>query len=196
MQRVVFGARCTGALLRHLGSTCVWGSGRSRHFASTAVVDNDDGLWADFRSDTVTSPCPAMRQAMAEAVVGDDVLGDDPTVVELERRTAELLGKEAALYVTSGTQGNLLAIGAVCNRGDEVLTADKSHIRCYEAGGASALMGAVTTSLPTGYSATSHFSPTVSPVAGQIIPQQVRHVTCTHWFLPCLRPLIPRCGFG
>ena len=65
---------------------------------------------ADFRSDTVTRPTPAMRKAMAEAVVGDDVFGDDPTVQELERRAAHTIGHEAALFVPSGTMGNLIAI--------------------------------------------------------------------------------------
>ncbi|MCB0145064.1 MAG: DegT/DnrJ/EryC1/StrS family aminotransferase, partial [Caldilineaceae bacterium] len=75
----------------------------------------------DLRSDTVTKPTPAMRQAMFEAEVGDDVYGEDPTVNRLETMVAELLGKEAALYVSSGTQGNLVAVLAHCGRGDEIV---------------------------------------------------------------------------
>ena len=75
----------------------------------------------DFRSDTVTKPTPAMREAMARADVGDDVYGEDPTVNRLEARAADLLGKEASLFVSSGTMGNLLAALAFCERGSEVI---------------------------------------------------------------------------
>lgn len=95
----------------------------------------------DFRSDTVTWPTPAMREAMANALVGDDVYGDDPTVNQLEADAAELLGKEAALFVNSGTQGNLVAVMTHCQRGDEVILGDKAHTFVYEAGGISALGG-------------------------------------------------------
>ena len=95
----------------------------------------------DLRSDTVTRPTPAMRRAMAEAVVGDDVLGDDPTVQELERRVAALAGKEAALYVPSGTMGNQLAIKCHTEPGDEVLLERESHIFVYEQGGLAANSG-------------------------------------------------------
>jgi threonine aldolase len=129
---------------------------------------------ADFRSDTVTQPCRKMREAMAAAAVGDDVYGEDPTVARLEQHAAELLGKEAALFVASGTMGNLLSIGAVCNRGDELLVADKSHINNYEAGGASVLLGAKLTPLPTGYGTASEFGPAPSsPTSGVILPEQV-----------------------
>ncbi len=89
----------------------------------------------DLRSDTVTRPTPAMRRAMAEAVVGDDVFGDDPTVQALEGRVAELTGKEAALYVPSGTMGNQLAVKCHTDPGDEVLLERQSHIFLYEQGG-------------------------------------------------------------
>jgi threonine aldolase len=89
----------------------------------------------DLRSDTVTRPTPAMRRAIAEAVVGDDVLGDDPTVQELERRVAKLAGKEAAVYVPSGTMGNQLAIASQTSPGDLVLLERDSHIFFYEQGG-------------------------------------------------------------
>jgi len=89
----------------------------------------------DLRSDTVTRPTPAMRRAMSEAEVGDDVLGDDPTVQQLERRTAEIAGKEAALFVPSGTMGNQIAIVCHTRPGDEVLLEAESHIFLYEQGG-------------------------------------------------------------
>ena len=93
----------------------------------------------DLRSDTVTMPSPEMRSAIANARVGDDVYRDDPSVNELESRSAELLGKEAGLFVTSGTQGNLVSLLAHTDRGHEVLVGDRSHIFTNEAGGASVL---------------------------------------------------------
>lgn len=95
----------------------------------------------DLRSDTVTWPTPEMREAMANAPVGDDVWGDDPTVQRLEALAAERLGKEAALFVSSGTQGNLIAILAHCQRGDEMIVGHRAHTFVDEAGGASALGG-------------------------------------------------------
>ncbi len=95
----------------------------------------------DLRSDTVTRPTPEMRQAMAEAEVGDDVYGDDPTVNKLQEMAAEMMGKQAGLFVPSGTMGNLSAILAHCQRGDEVILGRKNHTFLYEAGGISALGG-------------------------------------------------------
>ena len=95
----------------------------------------------DLRSDTVTRPTPAMRRAIADAVVGDDVFGDDPTVLELERRVAALAGKEAALFVPSGTMGNQLAVHVLAERSDEVLLEAESHIYLYEQGGLAANSG-------------------------------------------------------
>lgn len=95
----------------------------------------------DLRSDTITHPTPAMRQAMAAAEVGDDVFGEDPTVNLLEATAAERLNKEAALFVASGTMANLVSQLAHCARGDEVILGDQSHIFFYEQGGASALGG-------------------------------------------------------
>lgn len=96
----------------------------------------------DLRSDTVTWPTPKMRDAMANAVVGDDVFGDDPTVIQLEKETAQLLGKDAALLVSSGTQGNLVSVLAHCEqRGSEIIVGDKAHTFVYEAGGISVLGG-------------------------------------------------------
>ncbi len=96
---------------------------------------------ADLRSDTVTRPTPGMRKAIAEAEVGDDVYGDDPTVKRLEERVAALLGQEAALFVPSGTMGNELAIRCHTRPGDEVLLEAGAHIWNYEGGAASALSG-------------------------------------------------------
>ena len=97
----------------------------------------------DLRSDTVTLPSPAMRRAMTEAVVGDDVYGEDPTVNKLEEAAAEVSGMEAALFVTSGTQGNLASLLAHCGRGQEVILGDESHIYHYENGAVSAFGGLV-----------------------------------------------------
>ncbi len=93
----------------------------------------------DLRSDTVTQPTPEMRAAMAQAVVGDDVYGEDPTINRLQDMAAQMLGKEAGLLVASGTMGNLAAVLAHCGRGDEVILGDKAHTFLYEAGGISAL---------------------------------------------------------
>jgi threonine aldolase len=95
----------------------------------------------DLRSDTVTRPTPAMRQAMATAEVGDDVFGDDPTVLDLERRVAALAGKEAALFVPSGTMGNQLGVNLSIAPGDEVLLEAHSHIYFFEQGGLAANSG-------------------------------------------------------
>jgi threonine aldolase len=95
----------------------------------------------DLRSDTVTQPTEEMREAMAGAVVGDDVYGEDPTVNQLEELAASRMGKEAAVFVVSGTMGNLAAILAHCGRGDEVILGDRSHTFLFEAGGLSALGG-------------------------------------------------------
>jgi len=97
--------------------------------------------YVDLRSDTVTKPTPEMREAMAEAEVGDDVYRDDPTVNRLEELAADMLGKEAALFVPSGTMGNLIAMLVHCQRGDEVIVGNQSHIYLNEAGGMSALGG-------------------------------------------------------
>ena len=119
--------------------------------SSLAAIDNG-GVWRplhqrssliwnfpmcalDFRSDTVTRPTPAMRAAMAAAEVGDDVLGDDPTVNRLQQRVAELLNKEAALFVPSGTMANLIAVRLHCRPGDEMICEAGCHIYSFEQGG-------------------------------------------------------------
>lgn len=95
----------------------------------------------DLRSDTVTRPTPEMREAMAEAEVGDDVFRDDPTVIRLEELAAGMVGKEAALFVPSGTMGNLIALLVHCQRGEEAIVGSLSHIYLNEAGGMAALGG-------------------------------------------------------
>ncbi len=97
--------------------------------------------YTDLRSDTVTKPTPEMREAMAEAEVGDDVYMDDPTVNALQAKAASMLGKEDSLFVPSGTMGNLLALLVHCQRGDEAIVGEKSHIYMNEAGGMAALGG-------------------------------------------------------
>lgn len=95
----------------------------------------------DFRSDTVTKPTASMREAMQNAVVGDDVYGDDPTINKLEAYAATLTGKDAALFVPSGTMGNQIAIMAHTKRGDEIIVGANSHIKNYEVGAAAVLSG-------------------------------------------------------
>ena len=102
----------------------------------------------DLRSDTVTRPTPEMRRVMAEAEVGDDVFGDDPTVRRLEEETARILGKEAALFVPSGTMSNEVAIAAHTERGDEVICEATAHIFLYEGGGPALLSGVQLYPLP------------------------------------------------
>ena len=95
----------------------------------------------DLRSDTVTKPTAAMRAAMAAAEVGDDVYGEDPSVNKLEALVAEMLGKEAAVFVASGTMGNLISVLSHCGRGDEMILGDYAHIFRAEQGGSAALGG-------------------------------------------------------
>jgi threonine aldolase len=106
----------------------------------------------DLRSDTVTRPTLAMRQAMAEAEVGDDVYGEDPTIAALQRKTADLLGKEAALFVPSGTMANQIAVGVHCAPGDELICGSTSHVYMWEGGGIARLSGVTARPLdPPGY---------------------------------------------
>ena len=102
----------------------------------------------DFRSDTTTHPTEKMRQTMASAKVGDDVYGEDPTVNTLEEKAAGMLGKERGLFVASGTMGNLLAVPAHCERGEEAIMGTRGHIFLHEAGGVSALGGVVIHTIP------------------------------------------------
>jgi threonine aldolase len=102
----------------------------------------------DLRSDTVTQPTPAMRAAMARAEVGDDVYSEDPTVNALEELAAERLGKEAALFVASGTMGNAIAVLTHCRRGDDVIAGDRSHMAEAEVGGAARLNSSTLRAVP------------------------------------------------
>ncbi len=121
----------------------------------------------DLRSDTVTRPTPRMRQAMAEAEVGDDVFGEDPTVRRLEARVAELLGFEAALFVPSGTMGNAVAIRILTERGDEVLVERRSHVVRYELSAMSVLSGVMPRMVdaPDGHLRPEHVRDAVAPRA-------------------------------
>jgi len=104
----------------------------------------------DLRSDTVTQPTPTMRKAMADADVGDDVFGEDPTVIQLEETAAERIGKEAALFVASGTMANLVSQLTHCGRGDEMILGDRSHVFFYEQGGSAAIGGIHPRTIPNG----------------------------------------------
>jgi threonine aldolase len=127
---VQFPARPFGAILRSDADT------RTQTLQDTI---RRNPIRHDFRSDTVTRPSPAMRDAMAAAEVGDDVFGDDPTVNRLEAEMAARLGKEAALFVPSGTQSNLLALMSQCGRGDEYIAGQGAHCYAWEGGGAAVL---------------------------------------------------------
>ena len=124
----------------------------------------------DLRSDTVTWPTDEMRKAMAEAAVGDDVYGDDPTVYELEQYGASITGKEAALFVPSGTFGNQLALFTHCNRGDEVILDENCHIVQHEAGASGIIAGVQLRTIPSD--------------KGQIAPEEfirrIRHTDDIH----------------
>jgi threonine aldolase len=102
----------------------------------------------DLRSDTVTKPSLAMRRALADAVVGDDVYGEDPTVIELQNAVAELLGTQAALFVPTGTMANQIALHVHCRPGDDVLVGQGAHNQNFESGAAGALAGVQLTALP------------------------------------------------
>src|SRR4051794_32753090 len=104
----------------------------------------------DLRSDTVTKPTPAMREAMARAEVGDDVYGEDPSVLSLEREVADLLGKEAGLFTPSGTMANQIGLWLHARPSEEVLCSEGAHLMVYETGAAPALSGLQVTPLGKG----------------------------------------------
>lgn len=135
--------------------------------AATAAHDHSSALsLIDFRSDTVTRPTAQMRQVMADAPVGDDVYAEDPTINALQQKVAQLLNKEAALFVPSGTMSNLLALLSHCQRGEEVIVGDQNHIFSHEAGGASILGGIAMQSLSTtakGYITTEQIQQAIRP---------------------------------
>ena len=126
---------------------------------------------ADFRSDTVTRATPAMREAMAAAEVGDDVYGEDPTVNRFQEKVAALTGKEAALWMTTATESNLVALMTHCGRGDEFIAGDTYHVYTDEAGGASALGGVVACPLPPD----THGSLSVEQVRGAVKPDDFHY---------------------
>ncbi|XP_077359715.1 uncharacterized protein LOC144005429 [Festucalex cinctus] len=131
------------------------GGKRSYHKSRSSGVPKPGQLEAhvrvvDLRSDTVTKPGAAMRRAMAEAEVGDDVMGEDPTVNELQKIAADMFGMEAALFVPSGTMSNLIAVMVHCReRGDEIIVGDLSHLHIYEQGGSAQLAGVHATTANT-----------------------------------------------
>ncbi len=114
-----------------------------------SAMERQTIMHIDLRSDTVTLPTPAMREAMYRAEVGDDVYGEDPTVNRLQAMAAELLGKEAALFVPSGTMGNTIATLTHAGRGQRIIVGDQSHIYRYEVGGPSTLGGSPMWVVPT-----------------------------------------------
>ena len=129
----------------------------------------------DFRSDTKTLPTPAMREAVRTAELGDDVGGEDPTVNRLEAMAADMLGKEAAVLVTSGTMGNLIALMVHCEKGEQAIIGDRSHIYIGEGGGASALGGVV-------------YHPVPNDDRGMIDPDDIRAAIDPHTgFFPSTR---------
>jgi threonine aldolase len=141
----------------------------------------------DLRSDTVTLPTPEMRKAMAEAEVGDDVYGEDPTTNRLQAMAAERVGKEAGLFVVSGTMGNLTAILAHCGRGDEIILGTRSHTFLYEAGGSASLGGVHHYAVPNQPDGTLR----LQDVEAAIRPDNV-HAPRTR--LICLENTHNRCG--
>jgi threonine aldolase len=146
----------------------------------------------DLRSDTVTLPTDEMRAAMAAAVVGDDVFGEDPTVNELEALAARMTGMEAALFVSSGTMGNLGSLLAHCQRGQEVILGDESHIYHYENGSASAIGAMVMHPVPTNADGTLPLEAIEKAIH---LPSHNYHFY--HWAPPgviCLENTHNRCG--
>jgi threonine aldolase len=141
----------------------------------------------DLRSDTVTMPTAAMRKAMHQAELGDDVYGEDPTVNRLERKAAERLGKEAGLFVVSGTMGNLVSLLTHCGRGSEAIMGDQAHTFLYEAGGSSALGGIHAHTVPNQPDGTLR----AKDVEGAVRADNVHFPRTT---LVCLENTHNRCG--
>lgn len=140
----------------------------------------------DLRSDTVTLPTPRMMQAIASAQLGDDVFGEDPTVKQLQNVVAEKLGKEDALFVASGTMGNLVAVLTHCGRGHEMIVGDQAHVFIYEQGGSAALGGVHVRTVPNGNGV-----PSLADVEAAIRTEDV-HFPRTK--LLCLENTHNRCG--
>ncbi|WP_222263896.1 threonine aldolase family protein [Modestobacter marinus] len=133
----------------------------------------------DLRSDTLTRPTPAMRRAMAEAEVGDDVYREDPTVNALEERTADLFGHEAALFVPSGTMGNQIGLRLVCEPGQEVLGDADAHVFTYEMGAAAALFGLSSRTVVSGSGGGDAGRVSAAQLIAQVRPKDDWHVTPT-----------------
>jgi len=127
----------------------------------------------DLRSDTVSHPTPAMREAMYRAEVGDDVLGEDPTINRLEEMAAEKMGKQAGLFVPSGTMGNLAAVLAHCQRGEEAIMGNLGHTYLFEAGGISALGSVFANTLPNQPDGTLNLDEVRGAIRGRDIHQPV-----------------------
>ncbi len=134
--------------------------------------------YVDLRSDTVTQPTPEMREAMAEAEVGDDVYRDDPTVNHLEELAAQMLGKEAAIFVPSGTMGNLLALLVHCQRGNEVIVGSLSHIYLNEAGGMSALGGIQPCAIPNQEDGTLRLDDILASIRTEDVHHPITRLIC------------------
>lgn len=132
----------------------------------------------DLRSDTVTQPTPEMREAMARAEVGDDVYGEDPTVNHLQQTAAARLGKEAGLFVPSGTMGNLIAILCHCGRGEEAIVGNLSHTFLFEAGGLSALGGVHSCQVPNRVDGTLRLQDVRAAIRPDDIHQPVTRLIC------------------
>lgn len=142
----------------------------------------------DLRSDTVTLPTPAMRQAMFEANLGDDVYGEDPTINRLEELAAKIMGKEAALFVPSGTMANLVCLLAHCNRGDEVIMGHIAHTFLFEAGNSAAVGGIHPCTVPNQSDGTLN----LNDIEAAIRPRYNDHYPPTR--LICLENTHNRCG--
>src|SRR5271167_2270877 len=140
-----------------------WNKERSVHGGSGEARSKNDIV--DLRSDTVTRPTPAMRAAMAAAEVGDDVYGEDPTVNRLQARAAEIFEREAALFVPSGSMGNLLAIKTLTRPGMEVICEQRAHVNQYELASMSAIAGCMprTTAAPDGILTWDLIEPMIRP---------------------------------
>lgn len=134
----------------------------------------------DLRSDTLTRPTPAMRQAMLEAEVGDDVFGEDPTVNALQERVAALFGREAALFVPSGTMANQIALKTWCRPGDDVVAGEGSHVWYYEAGAAGALSGVQISLVGDGLLTAAQLQAALKPDNHQYAPTTLAWVENTH----------------
>ncbi len=136
----------------------------------------------DLRSDTVTKPTPAMRRAMMEAEVGDDVYGEDPTVNALERRAAEIAGKEAALFVPTGTMGNTVAVKALTSHGQEVICDSRAHLLDYELSMVAWFSGCLIRAVPTpnGILSWDDVRPLIKPVSFHSAPTGLIEIENTH----------------